>query len=97
MNYLKILLAVLITLSFSCKKNNNLNALKGIVKAQGITTYMYGTHVLTNDQGQTLYALHSSSVKLDDYIDKHVEISGSKIEGYPIDGGPEYIEVSKIK
>lgn len=58
---------------------------------------MYGTHVLTNDHGQTLYALKSSSVKLDDYIDKNVEISGSKIEGYPIDGGPEYIEVSKIK
>ena len=26
-----------------------------------------------------------------------VEISGNKVRGYPVDGGPDYLEVSKIK
>jgi hypothetical protein len=97
MKYLKILFTIIITLTFSCKKNVDVNKLKGIIKEQGISTYMYGTHVLTNHLGETLYALRSNSVKLDDYIDKKVEISGNKIEGYPVDGGPEYLEVTKIK
>lgn len=97
MKYLKILIAIIITLTFACKKNVDENKLKGIIKAQGITTCMYGTHVLINRSGETLYALRSNSVKLNDYIDKTVEISGAKIEGYPVDGGPEYIEVARIK
>lgn len=97
MKLLKILLSLLIIVTISCKKNNDVNKLKGTIKAQEITTYMYGTHVLTNNVGQTLYALRSNSVKLDDYIGKSVEISGSKVDGYPVDGGPDYIEVSKIK
>ena len=64
---------------------------------QGITTYMYGTHVLTNDLGQTLYALRSKSLVLDDYIGQSVEISGIKVQGYPVDGGPDFLEVSEIK
>jgi hypothetical protein len=97
MKLLKIFLSLLIIVTISCKKNNDVNILKGTIKAQEITTYMYGTHVLTNNVGQTLYALRSNSVKLDDYIGKSVEISGSKVDGYPVDGGPDYIEVSKIK
>jgi hypothetical protein len=97
MNFLKILLAILTAVTTSCKKNDDVNQLKGTIQAQGITTYMYGTHVLTNNGGQTMYALRSSSVKLDNYIGKNVEISGSKVAGYPVDGGPDYLDVSKIK
>jgi hypothetical protein len=97
MNFSKILLAILISVATSCKKNDDVIQLKGTLQAQGITTYMYGTHVLNNNVGQTLYALRSNSVKLDNYIGKNVEISGSKVDGYPLDGGPDYLEVSKIK
>jgi hypothetical protein len=97
MNFSKILLAILIIVTASCKKEDDVNQLRGTIQAQGITTYMYGTHVLTNNVGQTLYALRSSSVKLDNYIGKNVEISGSKVGGYPVDGGPDYLDVSKIK
>ncbi len=32
----------------------------GIIKQRGFTTYMYGTHILVNDTGKTLYALKSA-------------------------------------
>jgi hypothetical protein len=40
----------------------------GIIKKQGLTTYMYGTHILEDDNGKTLYALKSDSIKLRDDI-----------------------------
>ena len=97
MNLSKILLAILISVTTSCKKNVDVIQLKGTLQAKGIKTNLYGTHVLTNNVGQTLYALRSNSVKLDNYIGKNVEISGSKVDGYPLDGGPDYLDVSKIK
>ena len=63
----------------------------GLIQKQGITTYMYGTHTITD------YALKSNSINLDNYIDENVSIIGEKIDGYPVDGGPDYIEVKKIK
>jgi hypothetical protein len=68
----------------------------GIVKKQGVTTYQYGTHVLNDKDGKIVYALKSEHIKLDDYIDKKVEIWGIPEEGYPIEGGPEFLEVIKI-
>jgi hypothetical protein len=69
----------------------------GIIQKQTATTYQYGTHVLVNDNGQTLFALESKKVNLDSYINQTVDIKGNKIQGYPITGGPEYIEVTKVK
>ncbi len=99
MKYKTFLFAFVILLTVSCKKDTEFVVTKtsGVVKAQGTTTYMYGTHILTDNNGNTLYALRSSSVILDDYINKTVEIKGHKVKGYPVEGGPEYIDVSKIK
>lgn len=69
--------------------------LSGILRPQGMTTYQYGTHVLKAN-GKT-YALKSKSINLGDFIEKSVEITGDKIDGYPISGGPEYINVTSIK
>jgi hypothetical protein len=97
MKFFKFFLVLLVFIINSCKKNDDFSKLRGTIQVQGITTYMYGTHVLTNDLGQTLYALRSKSLELDDYIGQSVEISGSKVQGYPVDGGPDFLEVSEIK
>lgn len=71
--------------------------IKGILERQGITTYQYGTHVLLDKDGKTLYALKSESLQLDQYIGKSVEVKGKLVEDYPVDGGPAYLEVVRIK
>lgn len=68
--------------------------LTGTIQQQGITSYQYGTHTLSNDN--TFYALKSEAVNLDDYVDEEVTILAEKIEGYPVDGGPEYLLVLEI-
>ncbi|MBN2668004.1 MAG: hypothetical protein JXR60_02145 [Bacteroidales bacterium] len=66
----------------------------GTIHKQGITTYQYGSHVLKTDQG--VFALRSKE-NLDAYIDKVVEITATEIKGYPVSGGPIYLEVISIK
>ena len=68
----------------------------GIIKKQGITTYMYGTHVLLNGNRTILYALKSDNINLDKYIDQKVTVKGDLIYGYPVDGGPNYLNVKSI-
>jgi hypothetical protein len=72
-------------------------SVNGTIQKQGITTYQYGTHVLLDKDGKTLYALKSETLKLDDYIGKKVELEGKLVEDYPVDGGPSYLEVMRIK
>jgi hypothetical protein len=71
--------------------------IKGILERQGITTYQYGTHVLVDTEGKTLYALKSESLQLDLYIGKKVEVKGRVLGDYPVEGGPSYLEVIRIK
>ena len=66
----------------------------GTIKKQGVTSYMYGTHVLVNETGKTLYALKSHRVDLDVYVGKRVTVCGELVDGYPIDNGPSYLDVS---
>lgn len=67
----------------------------GTIEKQGMTSYQYGTHTLTNDEGY--YALKSETVDLDEYVDQTASIIAEKISGYPVDGGPEYLMVLEIK
>jgi hypothetical protein len=68
---------------------------KGLLKQQGITSYMYGTHTISNNS--ITYALKSSKINLDAYINKIVTVKGEKISGYPIEGGPVFIDVKSIE
>jgi UDP-galactopyranose mutase len=70
-------------------------SIEGVVRKQGITTYQYGSHILKT--ADKYFALRSKDVNLDEYIDKKVKISGEKIEGYPLSGGPEFILVKGIE
>lgn len=74
---------------------DDLLELTGTIEKTGITSYQYGSHTLNNDD--TFYALKSEKLDLDQYIGKEVKVSGSKIEGYPVDGGPDYILVEKVR
>lgn len=87
----------LIFLSTNCDRQNSEEhmQLTGTIESQGITSYQYGTHTLNTED--EFYALKSDKVSLDEYIGKEVTISGSKIEGYPVDGGPGYILVTQVK
>jgi hypothetical protein len=62
-----------------------------------MTTYLYGTHRLVNESGKTIFALKSDTIGLDNYIDKKVTITGDLVPGYPVDGGPEYLQVKSIQ
>jgi hypothetical protein len=102
--YLKVLaiiLTVIIVLPFTCfgadsSKPGEVTA-TGFIKKQGITTYMYGTHVLLDEKGQTLYALRSDNIDLSKYINRKVTVKGYLVKGYPIDSGPNYLNVKFIE
>lgn len=72
-------------------------AAEGTIQKQGTTSYQYGTHVLKDTEGNTIYALKSDAVNLDTFLNKKITVVATKVEGYPIEGGPDYLEVIKIK
>lgn len=61
-----------------------------------MSIWMYGTHTLTTENG-SFYAVKSDAIDLNEYNNKSVEIQGNLIEGYPVDSGPEYLDVKAIK
>lgn len=79
----------------SKKLASNQVEISGVIQKQGMTTYQYGTHTISS--GDKIYALKSSTIDLNKYLKQNVTIIGEKISGYPIEGGPDYIEVVKIK
>ncbi len=97
----KFLVFCLVLLAISCSKSKkdilseNQIEITGIIKAQGATTYQYGTHTI--QENNVLYALTSTDLNLDNYLNKNKTIIATKKEGYPISGGPIYLNVDKIK
>jgi hypothetical protein len=69
----------------------------GTIKERGVTTYMYGTHVLLDDNGRTLYALSSKNIDLGKYIGRKVTVKGYLVKGYPVDSGPDFLTVKFIE
>lgn len=67
----------------------------GTIEKLGMTTFQYGTHLLKADN--KTYALKSAAINLDTYLDKKVTIKGKKVAGYPVDGGPELVDVTSVK
>lgn len=77
------------------KEENDSVEVSGVIEQQGITSYQYGTHTLTNSE--TFYALKSETVDLDQYLNEEVTLIAKKISGYPLSGGPEYLMVLEVK
>ena len=70
---------------------------EGTLVEAGVTTFQYGTHLLMDEDGRILFALRSVIVNLDDYVDRQVAVEGLLVDGYPVDGGPAYLEVSRVQ
>ena len=67
----------------------------GTIQKLGMTTFQYGSHILKAEN--KTYALKASGINLDDYLDKKVTIKGKKVAGYPLEGGPELVDVTLVK
>ena len=92
-------LFTLIILSYACDSSvspNNSENSYGTIHKINVTTWMYGTHTINDNNGNLLYALTSTTVDLNTFENKQVKIYGNLIEGYPVDGGPEYLNVISI-
>jgi hypothetical protein len=98
-----LIMSMLIILLFSCKENSVVNDIEfpviasGVIKNMGITNYQYGSHILIDDISQIIYALKSDSINLDLYINNKVKVYGHLVDGYPLNDGPELLNVMKIK
>jgi hypothetical protein len=86
--------------------HNNTKMYFGLLETSEVTTYQYGTHSLKgnvldgnpdNMTKKVLFALKSDLVKLDHFNGKKVIVTGNKIAGYPIENGPDFIEVIAIE
>ncbi|WP_367867269.1 hypothetical protein [Pedobacter sp. WC2423] len=77
----------------------------GVLQKQGVTAYQYGTHVLKGEslsaelnEPETIFALKAGKkINLNKFVGKKVIITGKKVNGYPLELGPELIEVSAIE
>ncbi|EAP87653.1 MULTISPECIES: hypothetical protein [Croceibacter] len=96
MKYVYVILLVLCCLGCkSTKVAPETSTYEGVLKVQGITTYQYGTHTLTNEND--VYALTSDTIILDDFDSEYVEITAKRVDGYPVENGPIYLNVKTIK
>lgn len=86
-------------LFISCKSDNPVSVdsftTVGKLTKIGTSTWMYGTHIIKDSNGNIPYALESSSINLDHYNNKLVGIVGVDIGG-GADGGPTLLEVKKV-
>jgi hypothetical protein len=68
----------------------------GVLEKPEITTYMYGTHAITDEASGTLYALRSENTDLDTYVGQKVTVYGTPVPGYQngqVEGGPDLLNV----
>lgn len=74
--------------------SKNVIQVSGTIEKLGVTTFQYGTHLLKS--GSTTYALKSDKVNLNSFMTEEVRLKGTRVEGYPIENGPELIDVFEI-
>ena len=73
----------------------------GVVEEPEITSYMYGSHAITDESSGERYALRSEEEGLlADSTDRRATVNGTLVPGYEngaIEGGPPLIEVDEIR
>ena len=73
----------------------------GVLEKPEITSYMYGTHAITDEVSGTRYALRSEDEgMLDGYVGQRVTIYGTLVPGYEngqIEGGPPLLSVTRVE
>ena len=99
-NFKTLILSLLFSLAFiSCEKNKYVS-FEGIIQELEMTYWMYGTHIIygteANGTENVRYALRSDNFDLSEFMLEPVLVEVYLIKGYPVDGGPEYINVDAI-
>ena len=73
----------------------------GVLEKPEITTYMYGTHAMTDEGSGTFYALTSEDEGLlDSYVGQRVTVYGTLVPGYEngqVEGGPPLLSVTWVE
>lgn len=72
----------------------------GVLEEPEVTTYMYGTHAITDEASGEYYALESGIVDLYAFVGQSVTLYGSLVEGYEngrIEGGPPLVDVYQVE
>jgi hypothetical protein len=73
----------------------------GVIEEPEITTYMYGSHAVTDEASGERYALRSEEEGLlADSTDRRAMVSGTLVPGYEngaVEGGPPLIEVDELR
>ena len=73
----------------------------GVIEEPEITTYMYGSHAVTDEASGEHYALRSEEEGLlADSTDRRATVSGTLVPGYEngaVEGGPPLIEVDELR
>jgi hypothetical protein len=73
----------------------------GVIEEPEITTYMYGSHAVTDEASGERYALRSEEEGLlADSTDRRATVSGTLVPGYEngaVEGGPPLIEVDELR
>lgn len=90
--------AALFFMATNCdNKTSNQNSMEvtGIIEPIGMTTWQYGSHTISTEE--EFYALKSEKIDLTKFDGKRVTMKGIKVEGYPVDNGPVFIDVQEIK
>ncbi|HKJ33821.1 MAG TPA: hypothetical protein VKA34_18460 [Balneolales bacterium] len=94
-----LLSIVLLVGCSSIPSNNSADTVSssGILQKNSISTWQYGSFLLNDNNGKPMYALKSLKIDLSLYTSQKVKISGIKIKGYPVDGGPVFLNVTSIQ
>jgi hypothetical protein len=73
----------------------------GVLERQGFTSYMYGTHTITDVSSDIRYTLRSEDEELlDSYAGQRVTVHGTLVPGYEhgqIEGGPPLLKVTRVE
>lgn len=72
----------------------------GVIERPQATSYMYGSHAITDEASGTRYALRSESVDLDGYVGQRVTVYGTVMPGYEngqIEGGPPLLNITRVE
>jgi hypothetical protein len=96
-HFLLLLIIAVFSLS-ACHKSSgtgNIITASGILQKQGNTTYQYGTHILTDSQGNTTRVLKSKTINLDNYVGKQVIVTAQDVGPTP-ENGPKLYNVIGI-
>lgn len=68
----------------------------GLLEPIEVSVWQYGTHTLTTTEGE-FYAVKSDNIDLNKYNNKDVLVDGELISGYPLDSGPEFLDIKDIQ